>query len=248
MDSISPFPPHAVRRPVMLQRWSWLTFFHWRYTPEEIRGMLPSAVTLDTFDGSAWVGLTPFFLRGLRLPFAPALPWISRFPETNVRTYVRGPDGEPGVWFFTLEADRLAAVAGARSLYRLPYRWSAMRVERANGQVEYRSERHRPFRTAHTNIAVEPGEPIKASEFDNFLTARFRLYTMMGKRPAFAQIEHEPWPLHSGRILQMEQTLVQDCGMRAPSGEPTVHYSPDLKVRIGRLRLFRLGADRMRSH
>jgi uncharacterized protein YqjF (DUF2071 family) len=114
----------------MFQSWRWLTFLHWRYEPGEIRRLLPKGLELDTFDGSAWVALTPFLLSGLRPPFVPALPWISHFPEMNVRTYVRGPAGEPGIWFFTLEADRLAAVVGARLGYGLPYRWADMHVKR----------------------------------------------------------------------------------------------------------------------
>lgn len=97
----------------MFQRWELLTFLHWRFEPKPIRRLLPRGLTLDTFEGAAWIGLTPFRVAGLRPPFAPAIPWISRFPETNVRTYVRGPEGERGVWFFTLEAGRLVAVLGA---------------------------------------------------------------------------------------------------------------------------------------
>ncbi|MGA8026261.1 MAG: DUF2071 domain-containing protein [Bryobacteraceae bacterium] len=221
----------------MLQTWRWLTFLHWPYRAETIRRLLPDRIGLDTFEGSAWVGLTPFYLANLRPPFLPALPWISHFPETNVRTYVRGPDGERGVWFFTLEADRLAAVLAARSLYRLPYRWSDMRVERRGAAVEYQSERRRPFARAETRILIESGSPLRAGDFDNFLTARYRLYTAVGKRLAFAQIEHQPWPLHQGRVLQLEQDLIEAVGVPRPIGEPTVHYSPDLGVRIGRLQL-----------
>ncbi len=223
----------------MLQRWRFLTFLHWRYEPDAIRSLLPRQITLDTFDGAAWVGLTPFLLTDLRLPFGPSLPWISHFPETNVRTYVRGPDGERGIWFFTLEADRLPAVLGARALYRLPYRWAAMRVEAGDGRAEYKSERNWPFGSARTNIAVEAGEPITANEFENFLTARYRLYTIGGNGLRFAQIEHEPWPLHRGRLLRLEENLIERSGVPRPSGEPTCHYSPDIEVRIGRLEVFR---------
>ncbi len=220
----------------MLQRWRSLTFLHWRYDPEVIRTLLPAGLSLDTFDGAAWVGLTPFLLTGLRPPFLPALPWMSRFPETNVRTYVRGSDGEPGVWFFTLEAQRLAAVVAARSLYRLPYRWAAMSVTRTRERVEYRSARKWPFGMARTDIAIEPGEPMHAADFDNFLTARYRLYTKAGKRLAFAQIEHAPWPLHTARLFRLDQNLIERSGVPQPLGDPTIHYSPDLIVRIGRLR------------
>jgi uncharacterized protein len=221
----------------MFQRWRWLTFLHWSYDADAIRRLIPSELTLDTFAGSAWVGLTPFLLAGLRPPLAPALPWISRFPETNLRTYGRGPDGEPGIWFFTLEADRLAAVAGARASYRLPYRWADMRVLRSGRIVEYESARKWPFGSARTSIAIHSGESMIPTDFDNFLTARYRLYTMWGERAAFAQIEHAPWPLHSARILRLEHNLIERSGVPPPSGAPIVHYSPDLEVRIGAIQL-----------
>jgi uncharacterized protein len=221
----------------MFQSWTWLTFLHWRYPPDQIRRLLPQKLTLDTFDGSAWVGLTPFLLRGLRAPFTPALPWISHFPEMNVRTYVRGPDGEPGVWFFTLEAGRLAAVAGARLAYGLPYRWATMRVQRGNETVEYASSRRWPFGSGEARIAVEIGKPIETSELDRFLTARFRLYTILLGRLGFAQIEHEPWPLRSGRVIGLAQDVVQASGVPEPLGEPMVHYSPTVHVRVGRVEL-----------
>jgi len=223
----------------MLQRWRSLTFLHWRYEAAAIRKLLPQHLTLDTWDGAAWIGLTPFFLSDLRPPPQPPLPWLSHFPETNVRTYVRGPDGERGVWFFTLEAGRLAAVLGARTAYRLPYRWARMRVRHTGSHVEYRSARKWPFGNAQTRIVCQPGEPMSLGDFDNFLTARFRLYTLFGKRLAFAQIEHEPWPLHTARILELEQNLIERSGVPPASGEPIVHHSPDLRVRIGRPQLSR---------
>ena len=222
----------------MLQRWRWLSFLHWRYRPDTIRRLLPAKLSLDTFDGSAWIGLTPFLLTSLRPPRAPALPWLSQFPETNVRTYVRGPDGEPGVWFFTLESDRLAAVAGARLLYRLPYRWADMRVTRSDRIVEYESARRQPFGSAQTSIAIHIGRPISPNDFDHFLTARYRLFTMWGKRLAFAQIEHAPWPLHSARVLRLTQNVIERSGVPATTGGPVVHYSPDLHVRIGAIQLY----------
>jgi uncharacterized protein len=216
----------------MFQRWQWLTFLHWRYQPDEIRRLLPKQLELDIFDGSAWVGLTPFLLKGLRPPFVPPLPWISHFPEMNVRTYVRGPDGEPGVWFFTLEAGRLAAVAGARFAYRLPYRWAAMRVRKENGAVEYSSSRKWPFGSGDARIGVEIGEPIQPAELDRFLTARFRLYTMLFGRLGFAQIEHEPWPLRRARLVRLVQNVVEASGVPQTRGSPMLHYSPGVNVRI----------------
>ncbi len=223
----------------MLQRWRHLTFLHWPYRPDAIRRLLPKELSLDTYDGAAWIGLTPFLLTDLRPPILPALPWISRFLETNVRTYVRTPDGERGVWFFTLEAQRLAAVLAARWMYRLPYRWARMRIRHSGDEIHYCSARRWPFGEGQTDIAIQPGDALEAGEFDNFLTARFRLYTMMGNRLAFAQIEHAPWPLHAARVMRLEQDLIERSGVPGPAGEPVVHHSPDIQVRIGRLQLFR---------
>jgi uncharacterized protein YqjF (DUF2071 family) len=236
LELISPFAPRPVPRAVMSQSWRGLTFLHWRYEPEAIRALLPKQLTLDTYDGAAWVGLTPFLLRNLRPPRLPALPWISNFSETNVRTYVRGPDGKRGVWFFTLEAARLVAVVGARALYRLPYRWARMRVRRRGGEIEYESKRRWPFGAARTSIAIHVGGRITAGNFDNFLTARYRLYTLAFGRLAFAEIEHAPWALREGRVLRLEQDLIERSGVPRPRGEPTVHFSENLDVRIGRLR------------
>ena len=231
---ISEYPPRPVTRPVMFQSWRSLTFLHWAYEPAEIRRHLPPQVALDTFDGAAWIGLTPFMLTGLRPPFVPALPWISSFPEMNVRTYVVGPDGERGIWFFTLEADRLMAVAGARMFYGLPYRWARMSVRRHAWRVEYASVRHWPFRSAQSRICVETGNRIESSQFDRFVTARFRLYTRAMGRIVAAQIEHEPWPLQEARVITLDQNVIQACNLSHPSAHPHALHSSAIHVRIGR--------------
>src|SRR5262245_34843152 len=123
-----------VRYPVMMQHWRRLAFLHWRYPPDVVQALLPEGLRVETFDGDAWVGLIPFLMAGVRLPRVPALPWLSRFAETNVRTYVTGPDGRSGIWFFSLDAARAPAVLAGRVGYGLPYEWSAMTV-RVAGRV-----------------------------------------------------------------------------------------------------------------
>ncbi len=232
---ISPDAPLTISRPLMLQRWRNLTFLHWRYPPDVIRPLIPKQLELDIFDGFAWVALTPFQLTNLRLPNLPPVPWISHFAETNVRTYVRGADGERGVWFFTLEADRLVAVLGARWWFHLPYRWAQMQVIRSRDQVTYRSKRSRWFGQGISKIVIEPGERLRAGELDNFLTARYRLYATYQRQLAYGQIDHEPWSLREARVARLEQDLFVNSGVPQPTGEPHVLYSASLDVRIGPL-------------
>ena len=220
----------------MNQTWRRLTFLHWPYAPDVIRRFIPSGLEaaglqLDTFDKAAWLGLVPFEIYGT--------PGIPHFPETNLRTYVVGPDGSRGVWFFSLEAASLLAVLGARVGYHLPYFWAKMRVRDINGAIHYSSRRHWPHESgAATEIVVQPGQLYQSSELterDRFLTARYRLYTTAGRRLRYAQIEHAPWPLARASVLELRQTLFERAGLQPPLGAPLVHYAAELAVKIGRL-------------
>jgi uncharacterized protein YqjF (DUF2071 family) len=218
----------------MLQNWESLTFLHWRYDASALRRVVPRGLEVDTFDGSAWIGLVPFVITGLRPPGMPRLPWISGFPETNVRTYVRGPDGEPSVWFFTLEAARLLAVLAARAAFGLPYHWSRMSVMRNRASVVYTSRRDQ----AHCDIRIEIGDPIAAGELEHFLTARFRLHAMRFGKLVCADIEHEPWPLRAARVVKLDQTLLEATGFEV-SGQPLAHFAEIVHTRVGAPKLAR---------
>jgi len=212
----------------MRQTWRQLTFLHWPYSADDVRQLLPAGLELDTFDAQAWVGLIPFTIHHLT-GFRP-------FPETNVRTYVIGPDGGRGVWFFSLDAARLLAVIGARVGYGLSYYWSTMRVAMEGRRIRYQSRRKWPHHRAPTNILVEPGNLYTAAELgprDHFLTARYCLYTIRRGRVVRAQIEHDPWPLARARVVEANDTLIQAAGLRPPAGAALAHYSADIDVKIG---------------
>jgi len=212
----------------MRQTWRQLTFLHWPYPPDAVRPLLPAGLRLDTFANTAWVGLIPFEIHNLT-----GLP---HFPETNVRTYVIGPDGGRGVWFFSLDAARLLAVVGARAGYRLPYYWASMRVASKDGNVRYRSRRKWPHRPESTDILIQPGAPYahdELTERDHFFTARYCLYTVIRGRLGRAQIEHPPWALAPATVLDLNQTLIEATGLPTPKGAPLAHYSAALDVKIG---------------
>ena len=241
LQAISPTCREPVPHPLMLQSWRRLTFLHWRYDPAVVQRLLPDGLAVDVFGNSAWVGLVPFQIYGLRPPGLPALPWLSHFPETNVRTYAVGPDGSRGVWFFSLDAARWPAVIGARTAYGLPYFWASMRVTRPAGCVRYESRRSWP-RPAYesTDISIAPGQrcvPAELTDLDHFLTARFRLFTVLRGKLRFAPVEHPPWPLARAQVLQFRESLLEAAGLPRPAGEPLAHYSEDLLVRVGAPRI-----------
>jgi uncharacterized protein len=231
-EPISDTPPHRVLRPFMRQSWRELTFLHWFYEPSIIRPLIPNGLRLDSYNGRAWVGLVPFVVADLTMPNAPAIPWVSTFPETNVRTYVIGPQGQRGVWFFSLDAARLLAVIGARAGYALPYFWARMNVACDGTTAQYSSRRHFGL-DGRSQIEVRIGEEIRhPTELDVFLTARFRLYARRGNRLLKADVEHRPWQLRRADVVQLNETLIEAAGLPAPRSEPIVHFGGSVDVRV----------------
>lgn len=220
----------------MVQQWRDLAYIHWRYDPSTVQALLPEGLEVDTFDGSAWVGLIPFSMRGITVPHMPPVPYFGSFPEINVRTYVRR-GGIPGVWFFSLDVNRLIPAVVARTTYLLPYYWgrAANRVE--GNLLESSVERRWPTR-ARSTTTVEIGQAIpRSDDLAVFLSARWGLYSrgFFGGL-MYAPVDHEPWPLHEATLLRIDQNVVQAAGLPAPVGEPHVMFSPGVSVRIGRPR------------
>jgi uncharacterized protein YqjF (DUF2071 family) len=229
--------PFTIERPIMRQRWERLTFLHWSFDPADVQRLLPDGLQVDLYGAAAWVGLVPFFMHVATAGGRQA-PWASRFCETNVRTYVRDAEGRTGIWFFSLDAARLGAVAVARTTYRLPYFWSSMRVAGDESEISYSCIRRLPgprdaTSTARIGIGA-PYAPAELDERDHFLTARWILYSVSGSRYRFARACHQPWPLHRAEVRAVDDRLIQAAGLPQPQGEPLVHYSPGVDVAIGR--------------
>ena len=215
----------------MRQRWDDVSFLHWDVEPNVARALLPPGLDVDVHDGRAWVGLVPFHMRRIAPAGLPPIPYFGSFPETNVRTYVIGPNREPGVWFHSLEASRLAPVAVARLLYGLPYFHASMHIRRAGRSIQYNTLRQRPGpKGVGGSIAIEVGDRMdEPTELARFLTSRWRLFTYRRGDIYSAEIRHEPWPLHSASASQVDTSLVAEAGYE-PSGAPHVLYSPRVHV------------------
>jgi hypothetical protein len=201
------------------QTWDRLCFLHWRVSEDALRELVPETLELDTYDGSAWLGITPFGIKGIRLRGTLPVPRLSDFLELNVRTYVTYDD-KPGVWFFSLNAENAVFVELARRVYRLPYRNARMSWRTSGERTEYLCERDEArFDGAYGPSG--PSAPPKRGTLEYFLTERYCLYTEHEGRLYRAEIHHPPWPLQPAEAAVRENTI-------APvefEGEPLAHYS-----------------------
>lgn len=216
----------------MRQRWTDLAYLHWRYEPQEVQRLLPEGIEVDVFDGSGWVGLIPFSMRDIGPARGPSVPYLGSFPEVNVRTYVH-VEGRPGVWFFSLDVDRLVPAATARLTYRLPYCWGATSHVRDGDRLTTRVRRRWPSSTEVSHLAIRMGEAVEPDELDVFLTARWGLYSRTRRGLRYAAVDHEPWPLREAVVDAWDGLLLEAAGLPAPVGEPHTRCSDGVSVRIG---------------
>jgi uncharacterized protein len=213
----------------MVQVWRDLLFAHWSLPPAAIRGLVPRQLELDTFDGTAWVSITPFHM-SLRLRGLPPVPGMLDFPELNCRTYVTA-QGKPGIYFFSLDTANRAAVWGARAFYHLPYFHARMRIEKQNDSISYSSKRGAAVwcgAYAPTSAArrAEPGS------LDYFLAERYCLYAIWKGRTYRGEIHHVPWPLQAASVRIQENSIARTAGIALPDNPSAASFARELEVLI----------------
>jgi uncharacterized protein YqjF (DUF2071 family) len=236
-EPISVTAPELRGKVVASQRWSRVTFLHWRVASSAVAPLLPTGVRPDVHDGSSWVGLIGFYLDRASLNGGPAIPYFGSFTEINVRLYGVDERGRRGVVFVSLEASRLAAVLAARAAFSIPYRWSRTSIRDVGSAIEYTASRHRG--RGGTKIVVRPGDtPVAGDATADFLTARWGLFTTRRRETVFLPNQHEPWPLFEAKLITLEDSLLELAGLTGVAHrEPdSVLYSPGVSTRFGAAR------------
>jgi hypothetical protein len=226
-------------RPAGFQRWRTLAFFHWEVAVDAVAALLPAGLEVDTWEGRAYVGVVPFTMRDVSPWWSPSVPGVSNFHEVNVRTYVHAR-GEPGVWFFSLEAASSIAVVAARTGWHLPYHRASMKLEEQGREIHYTSQRRWPGPkpadlAVHYRVGESIGEAVPGT-FEHFLAERYLLFATSGGVLQRGQVHHRPYPLHRADVIDLTETLVVACGLPQPSGPPHALFSPGVDVDVFALR------------
>jgi len=234
----------SMTKIVGYQVWRHLLFVHWRVDPVRLQALLPEGLTIETFDGSAWLGVVPFSMERVRPWWSPPVPGISWFLETNVRTYVRHANGQTGVWFFSLDAYQRLAVAVARTFWHLNYYYSRMSFRQQDSGLHYTGMRPDSSQagyeiTAQISESDVPAEAASGS-LEHFLLERYHLFA---ERPdgrfLCGQVHHEPYRFQPAKLTTLEQTLTVAMDFPISSELPPDHvaYSPGVDVRVSDLQL-----------
>jgi uncharacterized protein YqjF (DUF2071 family) len=242
MSTPAPSRPWAVPSSpwIMWQKWHDLLFMHWPVAASQLRDKIPAGLEIETYDGSAWVGVVPFRMTGVRARWMPPVPGTSAFAELNVRTYVTA-NSKPGVWFFSLDAASTLAVAAARRWFHLPYFRAQFSVSTTeDGAIDYRSRRtHRGAPAADLRVSYKAsGEVFHArpGSIEYFFAERYCLYAFDGRRVFRGDIDHEPWPLQPADAQIRINTMAAASAIALPNQKPLLHFARYQNVKIWGLR------------
>ena len=220
---------------IMRQQWRSLLFLHWPIAPEEIQQRLPTGLYVDTFEGSAYVGVVPFYMHALRPKFCPPVPGISYFPELNLRTYVYDEAGNPGVWFFSLDAQSHISVWFARALFNLNYHYARMRYQRdAAGHILLSSARPDHPLQLFRYRPTGPAYTATAGSLDHFLVERYRLFAQKKWGQLMqGRIHHRPYQIQNATVSSYSTDLFKINGFNAPNLAPAhICYSECADVSV----------------
>ena len=223
------------RQPwIMRMEWHDLLFMHWPVSSDALRRYIPQSLAIDVFDGSAWIGVVPFRMSRVVPRLIPPLPYLSAFPEINVRTYVIAGD-KPGVWFFSLDAANPIAVEAARNVFHLPYYNAQMRCDGIGESVQYSSVRtHRAAAPAVFRGRYRPAGPAYLSTpgtLESWLTERYCLYAA-NRRGAIwrGEIQHRQWPLQPAEAEIEHNSMTNQIRLALPNTEPLLHFARQIEV------------------
>ena len=228
LDVVAHRPWSLPPRPwAMSQTWHDLLFAHWPLASSRLRPHVPAVFDLDLFDGEAWVGVVPFRMTNVAPRALPALPWVSEFPELNVRTYVRVND-RPGIYFFSLDAGSAVAVTAAKTLLNLPYHAASMNVASYGDTIDYQSVRQGTRQRAQFQATYRPLAPARAAaagSLEHFLTERYCLYNLDHRRaPYRLEIHHPPWALQPAEATFARNSMAAANGISLPADPPLLHF------------------------
>ena len=228
-------------RWLMRQRWNDLLFAHWPVPAASIAPLVPEGLQVDTFQGSAWLGVMPFWMDRIKVRGIPPIPGARSFPDLSLRTYVREEKtGTPGVYCLSLDASNLLAVAAGHAFYHLPYHWAEMRLEqRTEREFSFFSRRRfasRPVAFKARYRGLGPTSKLAEScpgTLEYFLMERCCLFSRnQAGQPIRANLHHISWPLEEAEAEIEQNDLAAAIGIQLPDVEPVLYYSRRLAVYV----------------
>lgn len=232
MKSISDLLAQIQHRPWELpkgnwkyyQEWNNALFIHWAVPAEILQAHIPTGLTVDTFEGKAYVSLVAFTMQKIRPRQLPAVAFISDFHEINLRTYI-DVDNKKGVYFISMEAGKSLSAYIARRMSGLPYEKALM----------FRDDKSYTSKNIKRNFLLDAVFEVKETvatktDLDRWLTERYSLYLDENNSLYRYEVHHQEWDIKNVEIknLNLKYNIGDlDLSQQKPD---LMHYSDGVKV------------------
>lgn len=221
-----------IKTRIMYQEWRHLLFLHWKYDKEKIQKNLPEGLHVDTFEDNAYITIVPFFIQNLRIGKLPSLPFLSNFIEVNVRTYVYDRNGNPGIWFYSLDINSIMATTFARHFFSLPYQNAKLVSKIANNEISISGQRKNQV-TMNFNFFPELNTESFTAEpnsLDFFLLERYALFSFKNNQLYIERIHHSPYLLSPVELKEYKSNLLEIKCLQTNSPFSKIHYCSGFDV------------------
>ena len=218
--------------PLLLQKWETLSFMHWSVDKKIISKYIPNGLTLDLYENGAYIGLIPFMMKNVRPRWGFSVPFISNFPEFNIRTYVK-KGNKRGVFFLTLDAQSIITRIYASNFFHLPYRYSRGYVIRKNGSFLWSSNRlYKGFELEGSCEGYGEFEYAEKDSLEEFFFERYYLYISSNNQIKSGRIKHHKWKIKKAKPRITKNAFLDSysLGIKQILNPEFCHISDDVEV------------------
>ena len=200
--------------------WEHIIMANYEINPEILVPFLPKGVTLDLFEGKAYVSLVGFMFKKTKL-FNMPIPWLGTFEEINLRFYVKRNEGasiKRGVVFINETIPYKLVAWMANKLYKehytvVPTKHNFNKTEQ-NQQLKFEWLLNKKW----NSILVETETQSKAMEpnsFEEFIYEHYYGYTKVNESATEEyRLQHPSWAVYKVNDYKI------DCHFSEMYGDP----------------------------
>ena len=206
-------------------------FCHWPVERAALERLVPEWLTVETVDGDAWLSAIGHTVERVA---AFGVDVTRPAQAVNVRTYVRGPQENRGVFFLAIYTTDAFTRSTAPRVLGLPYERGHLERRIDSSGTVHRTltvGREQRFDLRYDPRDVAPST-VPPDSLSAFLVERDRFFVegSLGI-PLGGSVGHDPWQL-APIDATVTGSLLGDLGLDAAAGDPLFHFSRGIEIDI----------------